>query len=242
MVKDKHGRKGKEFPVPTARPILYELFCPSCEGPLFAVDDDIIEVGRSELDYGDIKKKVDMKRATHTITRLECLKCSKTFEMKTIGIRYAQNIASQIGWPFPELALPKGPYPKPRYDSAPAGDEDILGHYANRWKETPSDHTANILRCIMNLGATWIPPSEPVDTIAASELPGSYIARIDVPSLREGLRREQLPSKVSSSDLQIGDIIELVPFRSSREVQHEFYLARRDGLCHILTLVTPGAE
>ncbi len=242
MVRDKHGRKGKAFPIPTGRPILYELFCPSCEGPLFAVDDDIIEVGRSELDYGDIKKKVDMKRATHTITSLECLKCAKTFELKSIGIRYAQNIASEIGWPFPEPALPKGPYPKPRYDSAPAGDEDILGHYANRWSEIPSDRTVNVLRCILNLGATWVPLSEPVDTITTSERPGSHIARIDVPSLREGLRRESLPSTVSSSDFQIGDIVESVSARSGEQVQHEFYIARRDGLYLILTLVTTSAE
>jgi hypothetical protein len=218
LVMNEHNR------IPDRRPILFELFCPKCGGSVYAIDEEEFYIGRNEHAQSPFG---------YTITKLECVLCREIFDVKGIGLKYEEEVAKELGWPFP-VQIPSGPNAVPAHverrmrkreqEPDPRGDmiDDFL---ADRYNRSPSLLEKNVLRYILKRKGHLARTAAPAQEIAVSDDEGAYNAQIIGASIKSGLSRRQLFRRIRVSDCDEGDIIESVAKNRDGSTEFIYYTA-----------------
>ncbi|MBN2229246.1 MAG: hypothetical protein JW779_06590 [Candidatus Thorarchaeota archaeon] len=213
--------------IPDKRPILFELFCPICGGSVYAIDEEVAYIGRLE---------VGLHPEGFTITKLECVLCRETFQVKGIGLKYEQSIADELGWPFP-TEIEDGPSAIPphvekrmrlREQGSDSHDLSIDDFYADNFDRYPYPLEKDVLRYLLRRKCRFIHDMNAICEITVHIGEGSHLARILGLSSQFGLEREWLSEKISAENFSVGDIIESSQKQPGGKTVRIYFILHKD--------------
>ncbi|TFG27894.1 hypothetical protein EU527_17995 [Candidatus Thorarchaeota archaeon] len=209
--------------IPKKRPILFELYCLTCGGSLYALEEEPAYVGRPE---------VGLNPEGFTITKLECVLCREKFEIDGIGLKYEKSIADEIGWPFP-VEIEDGPSVIPeriqkRMKMRELHDDPTLqsieDFYADNYDRNPYTLEKDVLYYVLKRKGKFMKKPTPLDKITLTNDEDSYNAQILSVGDKHGLERKWLPRKISAGEYTESDIIESRNHQPNGAIIHAYYV------------------